>query len=335
MHLFKAKATLFDYFDLNKRYIKITNIILFEDDRVKLDILPKYFFNSVADKLYADAYYPSKLLFDDCHLENISKYLIFDKSNMLESINNELGINLNSIEDVRIIIEDERYKRFNYLVDTKFTDEKILLLLDYFEKRKDADIRNMVTDNADVWTIFEYVLGIIWYKISGKEGKILDYLKLSLDADLLPKTHATGGQADIVYEYIETKDYPTHNLLLEATLCESTNQRRMEMEPVSRHLGNHLIQTSNCNSYCIFVTTQLNINVISDFRHRKLMPYYNSQDHSKMINSMKIIPLATSELKKIVINKKEYKQLYKIFEKAYNNESLVPNEWYSSYTQSL
>ena len=58
---------------------------------------------------------------------------------------------------------------------------KILLsLLDYFEDRNDTEIRNMVTDNADVPTIFEYVLGILWYKASERQGKILDYMKLSL-----------------------------------------------------------------------------------------------------------------------------------------------------------
>lgn len=32
MHLFKDKATLSDYFDLNRRYFKITDIVLFEDE---------------------------------------------------------------------------------------------------------------------------------------------------------------------------------------------------------------------------------------------------------------------------------------------------------------
>ena len=31
MHLFKAKATLSDYFDLNRRYFKITDTVLFEE----------------------------------------------------------------------------------------------------------------------------------------------------------------------------------------------------------------------------------------------------------------------------------------------------------------
>lgn len=217
-----------------------------------------------------------------------------------------------------------------HLIDSKFTDDKLLTLLDSFEQRNDTEIRNMVTDNADIPTIFEYVLGILWYKASERQGKLLDYLKLSLDADLLPKTHAVGGEADIVYEYSETKHYPAHTLLLEATLADSANQRRMEMEPVSRHLGNHLIKTDNSNSYCVFATNFLNINVIADFRARKYTPYYDSQDHSKSVTGMKIIPLQTSELKKIIINKKKYKELYPIFEQAYNS-TLPPHEWYESY----
>lgn len=89
-------------------------------------------------------------------------------------------------------MEDTRYPRLQHLIDTKFTDSKLLTLLDCFEKRNDDEIRNMVTDNADIPTIFEYVLEILWYKASERHGKILDYMKLSLDADLLPKTHAAG-----------------------------------------------------------------------------------------------------------------------------------------------
>ncbi|WP_390890831.1 AlwI family type II restriction endonuclease [Gemella morbillorum] len=41
----------------------------------------------------------------------------------------------------------------------------------------------------------------------------------------------------IIYEYEACTSYPKHSLLLEATLADGNNQRRMEMEPVSRHLG--------------------------------------------------------------------------------------------------
>ena len=327
MHLFKAKATLSDYLDLNRRYIKTTDVVLFEDDTIKFDIVPKHFFKSVAAKLYQDAFTSSELLYEDCDMPEISECLIVDDDTIVAGINEELGINVSDMQSARAALEDTRYQRLQHLIDTKFTDDKILSLLDCFETRNDDEIRSMVTDNADVPTIFEYVLGILWYKASERHGKILDYMKLSLDADLLPKTHAAGGEADIVYEYEATEYYPEHTLLLEATLADSTNQRRMEMEPVSRHLGMHLIRTGNMNSYCIFATNYLNINVISDFRSRKTTPFYDPQDYSKSVARMKIIPLQTSELKKIVSNRKTYKELYPLFEEAFNS-NLPPHEWY-------
>lgn len=333
MHLFKAKATLSDYLDLNRRYIKTTDIVLFEDDTVKLDVVPQYFFKSVMDQLYSDIFVQSELLYENCSIESISACLVVSDDTIIDGINEELGLSVTTIEAAREALEDNRYQRLQHLIDTKFTDENLLSLLDYFEDRNDTEIRNMVTDNADVPTIFEYVLGILWYKASERQGKILDYMKLSLDADLLPKTHAAGGEADIVYEYCATEAYPEHTLLLEATLADSTNQRRMEMEPVSRHLGRHLIRTGNLNSYCVFATNYLDINVIADFRGRKSMPFYDTQDYSKSVNGMKIIPLQTSELKKIVTNGKTYKELYPMFEEAFNS-TLPPHEWYNRCIQT-
>ena len=166
-----------------------------------------------------------------------------------------------------------------------------------------------------------------------REQKILDYMKLSLDADLLPKTHAAGGEADIVYEYPATDYYPEHSLLLEATLADRTNQRRMEMEPVSRHLGMHLIRTGNLNSYCVFATTYLDINVTADFRNRKSSFFYDPQDPTKYVNGMKIIPLDTSVLKSVVSCQRKYRDLYAIFETAYNAD-LNPLEWYNSFVRN-
>lgn len=329
LHLFKAKDMLSDYLDLNRRYIKTTDIVLFEDDTVKLDIVPQHFFKSVIQQLYSDMFTPSELLHENCKMEDISDCLVVSDDTIIEGINEELGINVTTIDAARAALEDNRYCRLQHLIDTKFTDDKLLSLLDCFEERKDTEIRSMVTDNADVPTIFEYVLGILWYKASERQGKILDYMKLSLDADLLPKTHAAGGEADIVYEYPKSESYPEHTLLLEATLADSTNQRRMEMEPVSRHLGRHLIRTGNLNSYCVFATNYLDINVIADFRGRKAMPFYDTQDYSKFVNGMKIIPLQTSELKKIVMNGKTYKELYPLFEEAFNS-NLPLHEWYNT-----
>jgi|LQAB01.1.fsa_nt_gi hypothetical protein len=99
------------------------------------------------------------------------------------------------------------------------------------------------------------------------------------------------------------------------------------MEPVSRHLGKYLLKNKNKSSYCVFLTNYLDINVISDFRGRKTHTYYSS-DGKNSVNGMKIIPLQTRELKTIISKGILYKNLYSIFDKAYNSDS-KPNIWYN------
>ena len=331
MHLIKNLATLQDYFDLNRRYLNIANVMIFGDEQVKLDLVPKQFFASAIEELYLSAYIPSAELEHDCKMEDICPALKFDKEDVVARLKEELGIELENIDEAYSEVEKRRYDRFKTMVDTRFTDNDLLQLLDDFDSRNDDEISKKVTDNADTPTIFEYVLGIIWYKVSGYKGRILDYMKLSLDANLLPITHAAGGEADIVYEYAATKDYPAHTLLLEATLAESTNQRRMEMEPVPRHLGNHLLKTNNKCSYSLFATTYLDMNVISDFRGRKHMPFYDTKDANHYIMGMKIIPIQTSDLRSIILTKKKYSELYPKYERAYQKDmGMLPVHWYET-----
>ena len=291
----------------------------------------KQFFKSVIDELYKQAYKECPLLEECCSMSAICPALVFNEQKVIDGLNEELGTSLSTIEDAYDEVDRIRYDRFNKLVDQKFTDDKLKILLDDFDNRDDEEINSMVTDNADIPTIFEYVLGIIWWKASGKKGKILDFLKLSLDSNLLPVTHAAGGEADIVYEYKACSDYPEHSVLLEATLADGTNQRRMEMEPVSRHLGNHLLRTKNRNSYSVFATSYLHINVIGDFRMRKLIMYCDAQDPDNYVDGMKIIPLGTNDLRTIIDEKIPYSKLYKHFSNAYESQEQHPMKWYDDY----
>ena len=325
-HILKAKRSLADYFDLNRRYMKNSDVIIFSDEKVILDIVPRHYFAPICDRLLDIAFSSSPQLEETCELKQIASFLQPNEVSILDGINHEFNLNLISLKDAGKLLEHQRYIRLNHLIDSKFTDEKILTILTLIATRNDNEIQKLVTDNADIPTIFEYILGILWYKISHRQGKILDYMKLSLDIDLLPKTHASGGEADIVYEYEENLVYPAHSLLLEATLTDRTNQRRMEMEPVSRHLGNHILKTKNYYSYCVFTTNELNINVVSDFRGRKNQRYYDTTEDNNFIDGMKIIPLQINDLKNILEKKISYEKLYQIFDIAFHSE-LAPREW--------
>lgn len=328
MHLFKAKATLSDYFDLNRRYFKITDIVLFEDNKVKLDVLPKCYIENIADDLIEIAFKETELISENVELEDIHPCLKIDASRLYQTLGRALGSSVTDKESAHKVINDERYARFNKLIDDKFDKNTLIILFTHFENRNDDEIRNLVTDNADIPTIFEYVLGIAWYVISDRKGDVLKYMNLSLEADLLPKTHAGGGEADIVWKYEKTEWYPKHTLLIEATLADGSNQRRMEMEPVSRHLGDYCISHPEDEAYCVFVTTNLNINVVSDFRARRYMQYYNAAG-TDYITGMKILPIQTTELKTLLKFDVRYSQIYRMLDKAYNS-SEAPKEWYEN-----
>lgn len=324
LHVFKAKATLSDYFDLNRRYFNITDTIIFEDRMIKLDMIPKYYFKELIDELYEDAFIEDDNLQANVELEIISDAFKLDINKVYESLSKDLGITLKSPEQAATYVNDERYIRFNQMIDKRFSDSVLIELLNCFEKRDDKRIEELVTDEATIPTIFEYVLGIIWYKVSERQGNILDFMQLSLEANLLPKTHATGGYADIIYEYEACLSYPKHALLLEATLADGTNQRRMEMEPVSRHLGDYRIRFNNPFNYSLFVSTYLDKNVISDFRYRKIIPYTRDEE---TITGMKIISMDTESLKKIIENNIKYKYLYEVFDK-YHEMPLDTLDWH-------
>ena len=327
LHVFKAMATLSDYFDLNRRYFNLTDTLIFEDQTVRFDMIPKYFFEMSINNIYTDSFVESANLTKTVSLEEISKGLIFDEEKIYARISRKLGIIIQTAEQATNFIKNERYRRFNQLIDKKFSNPVLLELLTYFELRNDSRIEELVTDEADIPTIFEYILAIVWYKVSERRGNILDYMKLSLEANLLPKTHATGGYADIIYEYEACQEYPKHTLLIEATLADGINQRRMEMEPVSRHLGDYRIRYNNPFDYSLFISTFLHKNVVADFRGRKHMQYYGPNE--ECIDGMKIISLDTEALKKILNNGTNYRYLYGVFDKYYKSDLRLP-EWHDN-----
>jgi hypothetical protein len=333
MHLFKARANLSDFFDLNRRYFKTTDTMIFMDGKVVFDVLPHCWLYSHENSLQGMAFSISDKLKENIELAEISPFLTIDARKIYKRLETLYGVKVANTDDVNRILHDERYRRFNDLIDERFGHDTLIDLLCKFESREDDAIRQIVTNNAEIPTIFEYILGIAWYLISDRSGDVLSYMNLSLEADLLPRSHAIGGGADIEYLYEETGDYPAHCLLLEATLSESTTQRRMEMEPVSRHLGDYILKTGDNNAYCVFVSTYLHRNVVSDFRNRRTYEYYGEDDTSP-VRGLKILPLATKELRSILERRTRYSELYAMFDKAYRSSEAVPT-WYAREVREM
>lgn len=329
MHTAKWKATLEDYADLNKRYISLSDIVIFDDDKIELDIFPKYFFLNISKEIVNTTILSKEeynnFILEDIEFNKIYSCLDINVDDVITQIQVDYPDKAVSKDSIKTFIEDEKLRRFNELIDTKFSENQLIQLFNDIERNDRTAINEYADWNSDIPTIFEYILGITWYRFSNKRGNVLEYLKLSLDANLLPKTHASGGTADIVYEYSRTEEYPEHKVLLEATLTESTSQRKNEMEPVSRHLMREIQENDNDNTYAVFVANILQEEVLSDFRSRK---NYQFRGKSSVKTGLKIISLSIQDIIKLIKVKVQYSKLYGIFENAYKDTKINDLEWY-------
>ena len=329
MHTAKWKATLEDYADLNKRYISLSDIVIFDDDKIELDVFPKYFFLNIPKEivntpiLSKEEY--NNFILEDIEFNKIYNCLDINVDDVIIQIQADYPDKVVSKDSIKTFIEDEKLRRFNELIDTKFSENQLIKLFNDIERNDRNAINEYADWNSDIPTIFEYILGITWYRFSNRSGNILEYMKLSLDANLLPKTHAAGGTADIVYEYNRNEEYPEHKVLLEATLTESTSQRKNEMEPVSRHLMREIQENDNDDTYAVFVANILQEEVLSDFRSRK---NYQFRSKNSVNTGLKIISLSIQDIIKLINVKVQYSKLYGIFETAYKDTEINDLEWY-------
>lgn len=324
LHLMKWQVNLEEYSDLNKRFLSLADILIMKDGVVDLQFFAKYYFKICIDALLTEA--PLSSVFEnDVPLEAISPALLIDPERVFAQLEAQTGRRLTA-SMARTYVEDERKAMLEELINERFPKEKLLTLLEKIEMRDDNFVQANVTDNANVPTIFEYLLGICWYHLSDRSFDLLNSFKLSLDANMLPKSHAGGGIGDIEIYYDQTEAYDEHWLLLEATLTNDSQQRRAEMEPVTRHLGDLAIDKSPITSYAVFASNYLDTNVVFNFRASKDTPYVS---HGSTLDGLKIIPLDTSLLRHLLENDTSYSELYALFDGAYNSEVGI-RDWFNN-----
>lgn len=333
VQLEKWIRNLEEYYDLNKRFLELTNLFIFEKEYLYLDEIAYIVFNEKKDSLldiplsiskdkYLNNLYSSK------SLEEISEIFNFDREHLLRELNKkyrdidihgDLNIQINKIKK-----ENEK-KYFDTLIDKHFTNDKIKsLLLNIKDRVNDKEILDYLDWDTNVPTIFEYIIGIIWYNISKREGYITDFMNLSLDAKLLPRRFAGGGQSDIIYKY------SSHHLLIEVTLANKDNQRKMELEPVSRHLGRYMIENGN-EHYALFIVPYLDPNVLVGLRAYSKLNYYNTSNTDEYVSNLKIIPLEIDDILHLMEKDIKYDFFYdNIVENSYLNSEFDGFKWYKN-----
>lgn len=315
MSIFLARinANLEDYLDLNRRYLNLGGIFEFSQDLVRVNLVFKLIMrHSKYDEIL-----------QKIAKEDVSKMMLYEYFNDDEFKIFFKAYNITQPQDLQEYKDKQDKKKLDFLLKNHFTKDKIIELLGLFENRKnDEIISKETTSEAKIPTIFEYVIAIAWCYVDDYNiNRILD-AGLSLDSNMLPKSHAVGGNADFVYTY------HNHTLMIEATLTEKTNQRRAEMESVSRHLGNLLLDLDSQaqrQSYGIFIAPYLDKNVLNDFRSR-LYCYFENE--TKFIKGMKILPLSTEDLSYILQSNVHYETMQQLFYTLLESKNDWGSKWY-------
>ncbi len=330
LYMFIKKLSLCEeYRDLNSRHLKLLDIFIFEHGKLKLDLVFWYLFKSVKDKLLIVKPLPQneyriKLEARQAYIGDIYDFLKINVSDLSKQIATDFPeVEKLGLQKFALKKKEERLLE---LVNTVFTKENIIKIFENIYPRKDELIRKLIKEwyqdyEATIPALFEYLLGISFYWLSGKQVRISDILNSGLDANLLPKTHTTGGQADIVVRY-NGKDY-----LIEATLSDNDGQRKMEAEPVPRHLAKHILDI-NPNSLALFVAGQLDPNNLVVLRNYKFSFWYNSD--GRIVETMSILPLSVSNMIYLLKNETDFNETEKKFETLLNSQTKDGYKWYTN-----
>lgn len=309
----RLRKNLNDYCDLNRRYLKLTGIFEFEKDKVSLNLVFKMIlehckYNEILQKI---------------RMGKVSKYLLseyFDDSEFKRFFKE---YNISNYKDLRDYKQNADKERLQNLIETHFGKDNIIEILNLFDDRKNDDlIMKKVSTEATIPTIFEYIIAIAWYYIDDKNLEAILSAGLSLDSNLLPKSHAIGGSADFKYGYND------HILMIEVSLTQKANQRRAEMESVSRHLGNILLELdeqTKGKSFGIFIAPYLDKNVLNDFRSRI---YCYFENNTNAIKGMNILPFSTKDIIEILKSNRSYKDLIPHFYKFFDSKNDWGSKWY-------
>lgn len=206
---------------------------------------------------------------------------------VLQSIQTLLGVSTSRA--AKDLLLTKKSADFLAYIQENYPRERVISLLSLFSDRSnDETIKSEVNDAATVPTIYEYLVGIAWFYLSGEDFDLYASLNLTLNADFEPVVHAGGGEGDIVIRYDDM------TVMLEVTLMNKQAQKRGEWEPVLRHALN-LKAASDQETYTFFIADELDYNTINIWRAVAAVPLESTNTHQP-VSGVVIMPFTNAQV---------------------------------------
>lgn len=238
---------------------------------------------------------------------------------IIEQISHVLG---SSKDDLKSVLRDRVASDFNEHIKNNYPRDKVIKLLAGFnDPDQGAGSRDIVNKACSIPTAYEYVVGIAWYYISNKEYNLYESLNLTMGADFEPERFAPGGAGDIVATYDDLI------VMLEVTMMNPQAQKRGEWEPVLRHAVNMCVSAAPKPTITFFVSNYLDYNTINIWRAVATVPLQSSNSN-EIVKGVRIMPITTLEMVKILENNVESEKLISITNASYDSlNSDFNDEW--------
>ena len=348
----KQLDTIREYSDTTVRIFKATGLISFDNGFVELayrDLCERIFdydgiklhtCGLIADELnsYYDCYGEYEDGIHSFYLQVHSLIQIMDYSDediagIVHSIQTEFDGA--EVEDIPSIIVQRRRDEFSEFIESHYPEDRVKNLLSLFADRSnDSILKNEVSNDATVPTIYEYVVGLAWYYFSNKSIDLLNSYNLTLSANFEPITHAGGGKGDIVI-YDDNKV-----VMLEVTLMNANSQKRGEWEPVLRHSVNLKVEEEEANTNrevtTFFIADSFDANTINIWKAVSSVPLESSIDHDRYTTNVIIMPINNDELINLIDKKNDYDDIIQRVRGLFiQEETQFDMEWRDRFITSM
>lgn len=348
----KQIDTIREYSDTTIRIFKATGLISFDNGYVELAYrdLCERIFDSEVIKLHTcglvseefnpqyDCYgeYEDGIYSFYLQVQSLTQIMGYDHDK-ISDIESDIQTEFDGakVEDIPSIIVQRRRDEFSEFIETNYPEDKVKNLLALFADRSnDSILKNEVSNDATVPTIYEYVVGLAWYYFSDKSIDLLDSYNLTLSANFEPITHAGGGKGDIVI-YDDDKV-----IMLEVTLMNANSQKRGEWEPVLRHSVNLKVEEEEVNTNrevtTFFIADSFDKNTINIWKAISSVPLESSVDRDRFTTNVIIMPIDNDELINLIDKKNEYDNIIQRVRSLFiEEETQFDMDWRDRFINSM
>jgi hypothetical protein len=298
--------SLYDYADVNIRYLKLTGLFAEEGPsrlsianhkRVIVNQILSEPFTPVPWNEYEEALSLGASLPTDNENEAIVAIrslhaLLLKHGEKIDELPSVLHtMNVQDLSQLRIRLENQWIHSLErqYAYEQQNQWEDIVNYMNALQQPNQIGRRGSIIPSGEGPAYLEWIIWRAFLAINSLKNEPWEARRFTIDRSFKPVRHASGGDADMIFEF---SDFV---FVVEVTLTTSSRQVAVEGEPVRRHVAQHVDRYTDLGKrvYGLFIANKIDTNTAETFR---IGVWYRNDD-SQM--SLQIVPITLEDFSNI------------------------------------